>query len=183
MSRFFALFLLGVASALAVEPDFTGTWNLDKAHSELSGRMNTNAADISQVLRITLTRETFTVATETTGGPLGNVTANDVYPLDGKPHAFTPAARTGSGAAKGTRTTDRNPFKPEIIVEEEITREMPAGPVTVHNTHTWALSDDGRTLTARSVIKGPRGDIPTTRVFLRADASASDKPASPAEKK
>lgn len=156
-----------VKDVSATHPDLNGTWKLDKAQSQLSGRMNVNQADLEQTMTITLKAGEFTVVTKTTGGPRHEVSSTEIYALDGKPRAFTPAGRTGSAQAKGTRLAKWSEDGQQILIAEEITRDMNSGVFTVHNTHTWSLSDDGKTLKIVSVIRGPSGEIPTVRVLTR----------------
>jgi hypothetical protein len=166
--RLSALFVLAATTALAAAPDFNGTWNLDLARSQLSGRPNLGPSALDQVLTVKLDDATLAVSTQTTSALAGKVTTSDSYALDGKPHDFTPATRPGGAPAKGIRTATRTDDRTAVVILEAVTRGTEADAITVHNTHTWTVSADGQSLTVVTTIHGAQGEISTTRVFARA---------------
>jgi hypothetical protein len=170
--RLLSLFFLAATTALAAPPDFNGTWKLDLTRSQLPGHPNLDQSALDQVLTIKLDDSTLSVSTQTTSEPAGKVTTSDTYALDGKPHDYTPATRTGSSAAKGIRTASRTEDRAAIVILEAITRGTGGDAITVHNTHTWTLSTDGQTLTVVTIIHTSQGEISTTRVFAREPAPA-----------
>jgi len=168
-----------VSSPCVAQRPLAGDWTLDKSRSELSGRMRSNAASISQTLRIVADTALVCVVTSTTGGPLGNNETTERIVIDTVTRSFQPIERADSRASTGTRSAKWWPDALQLVVKETITREMSGQRVFATNTHTWTLSKDTDTLVVITNTQGPRGSIPTRRQFVRAKSVRTDiKPAS-----
>ena len=170
--------LLCSSPCLAQRP-LAGEWTLDKNRSELSGRMRSNAASISQTLRIFADTTLVCVVTSTTGGPLGDNETTERIAMDTIARSFRPFERVDSRASTGTRSAKWWPDALKLVVTETITREMSGQRLIANNSHTWTLSKDTDTLVVITNTQGPRGSIPTRRQFVRMKSVRADiKPAS-----
>src|SRR6476619_2742335 len=101
-----------VSSACVAQRPLAGEWALDKSRSELSGRMRSNAATISQTLRIFADTALVCVVTSTTGGPLGNNETTERIVIDTIAQSFQPIERADSRASSGTRSAK---WQPEVL--------------------------------------------------------------------
>ena len=163
---------------LAQRP-LAGEWTLDKNRSELSGRMRSNAASISQTLRIVADTALVCVVTSTTGGPLGDNETTERIAIDTIARSFRPIERVDSRASTGTRSAQWWPDAPQLVVKETIAREIAGQRLFAVNTHTWTLSKNTDTLVIITNTQGPLGSIPTRRQFIRSKSVRTDiKPAS-----
>jgi hypothetical protein len=155
-----------------------GEWVLDKNRSELSGRMRSNAASISQTLRVFADTALVCVVTSTTGGPLGDNETTERIAIDTVTRSFRPYERADSRVSNGMRSAQWRAEVLQLVVKETITREMSGQRQTAINTHTWTLSKDTDTLVVVTNTQGPRGSIPTRRQFVRVTSVRADiKPA------
>ncbi|HVE59633.1 MAG TPA: hypothetical protein VNB22_22675 [Pyrinomonadaceae bacterium] len=149
------LCLIFTGSSFAANPDFSGTWTLDKSKSEglppgMKQEMTVKQAGDKISIETKLTTEQ------------GEQVVPDSYTLDGKETEFTPKAPDGS-TGKGKRTakwTDSG-----IEVKDISTFETPDGTVTVKMTRKWSLSADGKTLQIEINAEGPQGAQTIKRTF------------------
>jgi len=163
----------GVALRTAgAQRELAGRWTLDRARSQLSGRMATNADRMSQALQIVVDSVGIAVTTETAGGPMGRYRATERYIADSVEHAFQPQERVDSRGSTGTRRTWWRATTRELSVAERVERTIGAQRFTAVNTHAWQLTANGDTLVVTSRTDGPRGSIPTRRVFTRVRSPA-----------
>lgn len=159
ISIFALAILLSIFSVqvFAANPDFSGTWKLDKAKSEgLPPGMD-------QEMSVTQTSDKISLETKLTTDQ-GEQTIADSYTLDGKETEFAPKTPNGaSGKGKRTAkwTTDG------IEVNEVSTFDTPDGAVTVKMTRKWTLSADGKTLQIEINAESPQGTQTIKRVFAK----------------
>lgn len=142
-------------AVFAANPDFSGSWALDKTKSEgLQPGMN-------QEMTVTQTGDKISIETKIITDK-GEQIVPDSYTLDGKEAEFTPKLPNGvSGKGKRTAkwTTDG------IEVNDVSTFDTPDGTATVKMTRKWMLSADGKTLQIEIDVESPNGTQTIKRTF------------------
>jgi hypothetical protein len=153
-----ALLLIFSAAAFAANPDFSGTWTLDKTKSEgLPPGMD-------QTMTVTQTGDKISIETKLIGDK-GEQIVPDAYTLDGKETEFAPRAPNGS-IGKGKRTAKWTEKGFEI--SDFSTFDTPEGEkVTVKMTRKWTLSADGKTLQIEINAESPQGTQIIKRTFIK----------------
>src|SRR5438128_2174421 len=150
----FALSL--VASAAKV--NFSGTWMLDKSHSEgLPPDLKDQTLTVVQTddkisIDITIVRDG------------GETKQSDTYFLSGKEVEFKPQAIMGI-EGKGKRTAQWAADGNSIDVKEEDIYEAPQGPVAVTITRKWTISADGKVLIIDMNVDSSQGAMQMKRAF------------------
>lgn len=151
--------------AAADKPNFSGTWNLDRARSfGMPG-------DMTQILTITHTADKIEVETKIIQ-PNNERTIKDTFILDGKEHEFTPptpptpAGQTAPSPPKGKRTAAWLPNNAGITVTDITTAQTPNGEATTQNMRKWAINAQGE-LVVDSYVDNPRGSFEAKRIFKK----------------
>ena len=154
-----AIIALSVVALAATKPNFSGTWNMDRARSfGLPANMN-------QTLTVTQKENQIEVETKLIQ-PGNERTVKDTYILDGKEHEFTPQVAPNQPPAKGKRTAGWLPGDKGITVTEVTTTESPNGPVTSQVVRKWTISGQGE-LVIDMYVDGPRGSFEAKRIFTK----------------
>ena len=162
MKRLLIFLLLLVSPVLAgPNPNFTGTWVLDKSRSF------SNPPGLEQTIVVVHNGDQIKFDTKLTTERGGTVQINEVYMLDGKQTDFTTTPLPNTPPNKGKRTSSWLPGGKGILIVDEVTRETPQGPSTDKTTRKWTLSPDGTTLTINYYIDNPRGTAEAKRVFVK----------------
>ena len=157
---FMVVALAGLAPAVWAKADFSGTWVLDRAHSEgLPEGMD-------QTMTVTHKGDRLEVETKVTG-PQGDQTVPDTYVLDGKETDFVPRMLGGMGSGTGRRTSRWSADGNGFDVTEKASVDGPQGKADVSATRKWTMSADGKSLTIEMSLKSPQGDFQFKRVFNR----------------
>lgn len=159
-----AIMGLSILAMAAQKPNFSGTWNLDRARS--FGM----PPDMTQVLTITHTDDKFEVETKVIQ-PNNERTIKDTFILDGKEHEFQPPAPPNAPAGspappKGKRTATWLPNNNGITVTDVTTAQTPNGEATTQNLRKWTISAAGE-LVVDTYIDGPRGSFEAKRIFTK----------------
>jgi hypothetical protein len=141
----------------AEKPDFSGNWALDKERSF------SNPPGFDQTMKVTQTGDVVKLDGKQTTAK-GDTAVSEAYTLDGKEVDFTPAG--GAPGAKGKRKSFWLADGRSFVVNDTITTESPAGPVTQQVIRKWRLSSDG-SLVIDYYFDGPRGQGESKRVFVR----------------
>jgi hypothetical protein len=143
----------------AVKPDFTGTWNMDRARSfGLPANMN-------QTLTISHKGDQIDLETKLIQ-PDNERTVKDTYILDGKEHEFTPQAQAGQTPPKGKRTASWLPGGNGITVTEVTVSETPKGQVTSQVVRKWTISNQGE-LIIDMYVDSPTVSYEAKRIFKK----------------
>ena len=145
--------------AATTKPDFSGTWNLDRARSYGM------PPDMNQILTITHKGEQMEVETKIIQ-PNNERTIKDTFVLDGKEHEFTPAVPPGQPVPKGKRTATWLPGEIGITVTDVTTAQTPNGEVTTQNLRKWVINAQGE-LVVDMYVDGPRGSFEAKRIFKK----------------
>ena len=154
-----AIITLSVVALAATKPNFSGTWNMDRARSfGLPGNM-------TQVLTITQTDDKIEFETKLIQ-PGNERSVKDTYNLDGKEHEFTPQAPPNQTPPKGKRSVTWLPGDKGIMVTEVTTAETPKGTVTTQVVRKWTISGQGE-LVIDMYIDGPNGSFEAKRIFTK----------------
>ena len=150
------LFVLAMAAA---KPNFSGTWNMDRARSYgLPGNM-------TQVLTITQTDDKIEMEAKLIQ-PGNERTVKETYTLDGKEYEFTPQAPPNQTPPKGKRTVTWLPGDKGIMITDVTTAETPKGPTTTQVVRKWTISGQGE-LVIDTYIDGPNGSFEGKRIFTK----------------
>jgi hypothetical protein len=150
---------LSLAAAYA-KANFSGTWVLDKGHSE---GLPPETKD--QTLTVVQTGDKITIDT-TVVRDSGEIKQSDTYILSGKEVEVTPQAIMGI-EGKGKRTAQWAADGNSFDVKEEDVYEAPQGPVAVTITRKWTISADGKGLVINTNIDSPQGAMQVKRVFTK----------------
>ncbi len=153
-----ALTLSGLAFAVT-KPNFSGTWNMDRARSfGLPGNMN-------QTLTITHKDDQIELETKLIQ-PDNERVVKDTYILDGKEHEFTPQVAPNQPPAKGKRTVVWLPGDKGLQITEVTTAETPKGPVTTQVVRKWTMSTGGE-LVIDMYVDNPNISYEAKRIFKK----------------
>ena len=144
-AAFFTVVLALAVTALAFaqgKPDFSGTWTLDPAKSQMGGGGAPGGGGRGPAGPITITQTATELTRQVTGREGQPITLT--YKLDGTESTNT----MGPTTARSKASWDGNKLVLKTV------RETPNG--TVEATDTWSLSADGKELTIHSST--PRGE-------------------------
>ncbi len=175
LTSMFALLTMS-AFAQAKPTDFSGTWTLDLAKSQLGERARVEA----MTLTVAQTAKDLTVATETKrpgppadaaqpatpGRGMGRGGFGDgsvVYSLEGKETIVEIDGPNGKMPIKYKAALEAG--KANLSSSRSFTGPM--GEITSTTKDVWSLSPDGKTLTVVREQSSPRGASTSTMVFLK----------------
>ncbi len=154
--------------------NFSGTWKLDTAKSQLSEFSRIEA----MTMTVTQTAKDLKVATETKrqtppsaggmgrGAGMGRVMGGDgetVYSLDGKETVTEVEGPNGKIPVKHKAKTEGG----KVYLTSSRTFNGPMGEVKMNVKETWSLADGGKTLTVVREQSTPRGTNTNTLVFTK----------------
>ena len=162
------LLALVVATAQA-QPQFTGTWVLDRAQSQLPSHgphgqgMPDRQGAPPEVKLIVEQQGNLLKATRTVASGPRERSMSETFTVDGSERTEqTP--RGGTSVTKATLGGDR------LVVNKTHTRpakEQGQPARTFSRESVWTLSPDGRTLTIDTTMQSPRGERTMKTVFVR----------------
>jgi hypothetical protein len=157
-----ALAALVASAALASQnpPDFSGSWVLNRARSAGAAKDRLAAPPEGEPQNLVLDIEQ--TATQVTIVRRGGAADPIVLVFDG--------SEVRSKGPRGGVATSRSRWQGRVLLTE--TRREVTGPSGVYAVTTRderSLSEDGRTLTLKSVSATPRGEVTRTLVFDRRD--------------
>ena len=161
-----ALLLLGIGVVAAqAEPQFTGSWVLDRSQSQFpthEGRaqkapdaqvqppqVKLQVAQQGTTLKVT---RTFTMGTR-------EHSMTDTIVADGSDQ--THQGYRGNVVTRSAFEGDR------LVVTQTRTKKTDQGDQTMSRQSTWTLSSDGRVLTIDTTMHSPRGDHAMKTVYQR----------------
>lgn len=155
-----SMMILSMIALAATKPNFSGTWNMDRARS--FGM----PPDMNQVLTITHKDDTIDVETRIIQ-PNNERTVKDTFILDGKEHEFQPPAPPGGQLPpKGKRTATWLPGETGITVTDVTTAQTPKGEVTTQNLRKWTINGQGE-LVIDSYVDNPNISYEAKRIFKK----------------
>jgi hypothetical protein len=162
---------LGVAAAQA-EPQFTGSWVLDRAQSqfpkhERQGQTQGQTAPDAQTQPQQPPQVTLTVAqqgntlkvTRTIARGTRSHSMTDVIVADGSDQVQQ--GYRGNAVTRSVFEGDR------LVVTHTHTKKTDQGEQTMSRQSVWTLSPDGRVLTIDTTMHSPRGDRSMKTVYQR----------------
>ena len=157
---FAAMMVLSMIALAATKPNFSGTWNMDRARSfGMPG-------DMTQVLTITHKDNTLEIETKLIQ-PNNERTVKDTIIVDGKEHEFQPPAPPGGQLPpKGKRTANWLPGDTGITVTDITTSQTPKGEVTTQNLRKWTINGQGE-LVIDSYVDNPNISYEAKRIFKK----------------
>ena len=155
-----AMMVFSIIALAAAKPNFSGTWNMDRARS--FGM----PPDMNQVLTITQKDDTVEVETKITQTN-NERTIKDTFILDGKEHEFQPPAPpNGQLPPKGKRTATWLPGDTGITVTDVTTATTPKGEVTTQNLRKWTINTQGE-LVVDMYVDNPNISYEAKRIFIK----------------
>ena len=158
------LLAVGVVATQA-QPQFAGTWVLDRAQSQLpthEGRKHRGPDPQAQPtdVKLVVEQQGHTVkATRTVARGNRERSMAETYVADGTEQAHP--ARRGSVVTRALFEGDR------LVVSKTHTMKSDQGEKTMSRESTWSLSPDGKVLTIDTTLRGPRGERSLKSVYLR----------------
>lgn len=164
-----ALLVAGLVATVQAQPQFTGTWVLDRAQSQLPSRGHHGHGDAGaqatppEVKLIVEQQGNTLKATRTMVRGTRERSMSETYVLDGSEHSET-MPRGGTSVTKATLGGDR------LVIEKTHTRpakDSGQAPRTFSRESVWTVSPDGRTLTIDTTMRSARGDRTMKTVFTR----------------
>lgn len=160
---FAAIMSLWIFALAATKPNFSGTWNMDRARSfGMPGDMN-------QVLTITQKDDQLEVETKIIQ-PNNERTVKDTYYFDGKEHEFTPPVPPGQPPGqppvKGKRTASWMAGDAGLLVTDVTTAQTPKGEVTTQNLRKWTINSQGE-LVIDSYVDNQNISYEAKRIFRK----------------
>lgn len=159
-----AIMGLSILAMAAAKPNFSGTWNLDRARSfGMPGNM-------TQILTITHTDDKMELETKIIQ-PNNERTIKDTFILDGKEYEFQPPTPPNAPAnapppPKGKRTATWLPGDIGITVTDVTTVKTPQGEGTNQNVRKWVINAQGE-LVVDTYIDNPNGSFEAKRIFKK----------------
>jgi hypothetical protein len=161
-----ALLLLGIGVAAAqAEPQFTGSWVLDRSQSQFpkhEGRTQT-APDAqrqpSQTTLVVAQQGNTLKVTRTFARGTHEHSTTDVIVADGSDKIET--GYRGNVTVRSAFDGDR------LVITHTRTKKTDQGDQTMSRQSVWTLSPDGRVLTIDTTMHSPRGDHAMKTVYQR----------------
>lgn len=139
--------------------DFAGTWVLDAAKSEGVPQ------GVEETMTVKQEKDKFTIESKMKS-PRGERTMNMDFAADGKEGPFT--MRMGPNEVTGKRTAKWGADATTVEITESADVPTPdGGTASVKSWRKWALSADGKTLTAEETRTSPRGEQKMKRVYTK----------------
>ena len=138
---------------------FAGTWVLDAAKSEGLPQ------GIEETMTVKQEKDKISVESKMKS-PRGERTMNMDFAADGKEGPFT--MRMGPNEMTGKRTAKWGADAKTVEITE--TADVPTqdgGTASIKTWRKWALSDDGKTLTAEEIRTSPRGEQKMKRIYTK----------------
>ena len=166
------------ASAQTKATDFSGTWTLDVAKSQLGDRARIEAMTLTVVqsekeMKVTTeTKRQSPPADAPAGGPgggrgmgrgFGGGDGTITYSLDGKETTVEIDGPNGAMPVKYQATMEGG----KGYLSSQRSFSGPMGEVTITTKDLWSLSADGKTLTIVRSQTSPRGTNSSTMVFAK----------------
>lgn len=152
---FFGIAFTNVSAFETTEnPDFSGTWTLDKEKS--SGL----PPGISQVMNVKQKENVVEIET-IISGEQGKQTVPDKYTVNGAETEM----KLPNGIRK--RLSKWNAAGNGMDVTEKSVVETPQGKAEIEGVRKWTLSADGKILTIELNFKGPQGEQKSLRTFVK----------------
>lgn len=184
MNKFlFLIALMCVASFTAFaqnakNPDFSGTWSLDKSKSQLDERM-ANSIE-SMTLTVTQTDKDIKVASATKrlpppadagqggggrgmGRGFGGGDSTFTYTLDDKESQVSQEGPMGSIPVTLKAKIEEGKLK----LSQVRTFSTPNGEITMTTKESWTMSQDGKSLTVKRDTESPRGTQSSEMFFTK----------------
>ena len=162
---------VGALSAQA-QPQFAGTWTLDRSHSQFpahEGRHAQNAPDGAQTQQQPPVMKLIVEQNGNSFKVTRSMARNDRERTYSQSFVADGTERTEPGHRGGTTTTKATLGGDRLVTSSTTT--MPArdsgDAKTFSRESTWTLSPDGRTLTIDTVMHTPRGDRTMKTVYLK----------------
>jgi len=155
----FLFVILVGGTAIAQDVNFSGIWKLDTEKSDFQMFRNRPDMDINMTYEITHEGEKIIIK-KISKMPRGERTTEFTYTTDGK-ECVNETFRGGESVS--TCIWENNTLV--INTEQEFQRRRMGGMMRMSVTEKYSLSEDGKTLTVKTIRETPRGKMENTYVF------------------
>jgi hypothetical protein len=170
----FCALIVGVATASAQKgANFAGTWELDKAKSQLSQR----EADSIKSSTWTITQNDTQITAEQKiervegagGGGGGGGGRGRGLGMGGPLTVKLDGSETTTESERGKSTSKAKWLNggKTLEITSVTNREIQGNAVTITSTEHWELADDGKTLKVHRKVESPRGTQESTYVLTK----------------
>jgi hypothetical protein len=145
-----------IPGSVFAQSNFSGSWTLNESKSTLGDgpRMSPTSMTINQqegLISIDLVRPSFDG---------GDMNLSEKYTLDGKE-----SVNEGMMNSSVKTITTWSDDKKELRFAKIIVFDMNGEIMEMKSTEAWGISDDGKTLTVKSAMTSPMGEINLTLVY------------------
>ena len=154
-----AIGVMSVLALAATKPDFSGTWNMDRARSYGL------PADMNLILTISQKGDQIELETKLIQ-PNNERTIKDTITVDCKEYDFTPTVPPNQPPAKGKRTAVWLPGDRGVQITDVTTAETPKGPVKTQTVRKWIISGEGE-LVVDMYVDNPNISYEARRIFKK----------------
>ncbi len=145
-----------VPGSLFAQTDFSGSWAFNESKSVLGDgpMMSATSMTVKQeagLISIDLVRPSWEG---------GDINLSEKYTLDGKE-----SVNKGMMDSSIKTITTWSDDKKELRFAKTILFDMDGQAMEMKSTEAWSISDDGKTLTVKSVFSSPMGEMNLTLVY------------------
>jgi hypothetical protein len=145
-----------LSGSLYAQPNFSGSWAFNESKSTLGDGPMMSATSMTinhqaDLISIDLVQPSFDG---------GDEKRSEKYTLDGKE-----SVNQGMMNSSVKTITTWSDDKKELKFAKNILFDMNGDNMEMKSTEAWRLSDDGKTLTVKSLMSSPMGDIDLTLIY------------------
>jgi hypothetical protein len=166
-----ALLLAATVTTAQAQPQFSGTWTLDRSQSQLpafEGRGHKKGPDAAQAPK---QPPVVKLIVEQNGANMKvtrSMARDDRERSSSRSFVADGTEQTRQGRRGSTTVTKAALAGDRLVTTSTTTKPAKDGaPVTFSRESTWTLAPDGRTLTIDTVMHSPRGDKAMKTVFVK----------------
>jgi hypothetical protein len=145
-----------LSGSLFAQPNFSGSWAFNESKSTLGDGPMMSATSMTinhqaDLISIDLVQPSFDG---------GDEKRSEKYTLDGKE-----SVNQGMMNSSVKTITTWSDDKKELKFAKNILFDMNGDNMEMKSTEAWRLSDDGKTLTVKSLMSSPMGDMDLTLIY------------------
>ncbi len=156
------VFLLLLPATLFGQTNFTGTWAFNESKSVLGDAQGPRME--AKTLVVTQQGNDVQVKRTSTGFDGNEMVQNEKYTLDGKE-----SVNTGMMDSRVKSILTWSADKKELTFTKVISFTMDGQTQEMKSTEKWSLSPDSKTMTLKSSMNTPMGDMNTTLAYDKKD--------------
>jgi hypothetical protein len=158
VAKFIMAFLFFLPAALLAQTNFTGTWTFNESKSILGDAQGPRME--AKTLVVTQQGNEILVKRTSTGFDGNEMVQDEKYTLDGKE-----SVNAGMMDSKVKSILTWSADKKELTFAKVISFTMDGQAQEMKSTEKWSLSPDSKTMTLKSSMNSPMGDMNTTLAY------------------